>query len=642
MRITDRTKSQVLLSESITVVPQRNSTLYIRAWICDENYQNCLRFPSGTSQKDQQEHSVYRETIRVSETEPPPPPEPECRLSNVNVSPSSLTVLEGESDELSARVNFSPSGCARERDVSFEWSDVNGLGSFSGDTNSSLVSYSARKTGEGQVVLTASYGGDERTISIQIAVHNPAAVDIRIESDKFYDFEKIPQAVANRAICTGRGNCIFMLAGDSATLYGRVSGLPGVANPRWQIEVDPPNSVAQLSTTNQFQTELQTSPQISEITEITVRFGLDSGNSRVADKLITIVVVPVALGVKLGSCSASLYESGNEYYVLTAEHCVTKYDEQVLKVNGWAEVLIGKVTYQASLVGIDQATDLAVFKVEGYRNPNQIHLPRLDFGVSRGSTVYAVGYPALPGWVGERGLVVTSSKVNKTTSCGYTRSLRKSKDSKNRQEIDNIISDSSVLDGCLNDRIETRPGFISGGNSGGPVVDETGLIVGIASATAENHSFSVLSFFSDQRALNRFLSGNLLRCFKNVNLYTEGEPIDTRVGSCEESSNIVVNRNRTNPVLVNVSGDGVFDNIIDLPVYDDSPVTYTPEPVIVPPKPEPVAVVPPELVVIEGSSGTSWWVYTVSVAAALFVIILIRLRFMAIARRKRRRRRELP
>ena len=612
--------SRTLLNESITITPNGDTRLLIRAWICDGNYQNCLRYPARTFVTDQQGHYVHQETIIVRTGTPEP--QTLCRLRNVDVSPNGIVVLEGESIEFSARVNFSPVRCASDGDVSFEWSATNDLGAFSGNLNSNSPSFIAGAVGDGQVILRSSFQDDEITEAAQVRVQRAEDVKVTISSDAFYKFYKAPQVIQERAVCQGENTCIFMLAGSSVTLSGIIEGYPGIPTPRWRFQGDGAR-LATLSSPNSLQTELTPNANISRITRLNLQFGLDADNSNVASQSIGVIVVPIGLGVQLRGCSASLYESEGRYYVLTAEHCVTRLilEETLLEIRHRAELKIGGENYEGILLGIDQATDLAVLLVQGYDN---VGLPntRLSFGVSNGDRILAVGYPRNSDR--ESHLVVTSSEVAEVSSCEVSRPVIKIDKNGNREEKfvkrsihEGITTDGSIGGNCINYGIVARPPFVDSGNSGGPVVNEAGDIVAISSAKREREEEkregekiripveSTLAFFLSREALGWLLSSNR-RCFRDFD-YTE---LDLKRGvdqgfraviNCDdENAKVTI---RTSPLPVSSEAGGLSSYVVGLPSFDNSPIVYR----------EPIP----------------WWAYTVTgigLAAILLITIVVILR----------------
>ena len=490
-----------------------------------------------------------------------------CRLIGIEISPSELTVEQGEFAELNVSSTFSPAGCADDRDISFTWEMTNPLGIFYGYSVSGARDFFGREAGAGQLILNASFQGDDDEI-IEIIESVPFTVlphntDITISSEKFYDFERAPDTIQDNAICKGKDACIYILAGDSVTLEGRVEYRPGVDTPQWRIEGDDYN-IASLSSTDSFSTRLSTVPDVAQITTLTVRFGLDLDSANVAERRVTVIVVPIWLGVRLGRCSAALYQSGTQYYALTAAHCLADQigeEGDELEIFEKVELLIDETIYDGVLAGIDQASDLAVLLVQGYDNAD---LPntRLSFSASLGDTVYAVGYPPFKdiSYVGTKNLVVTSSKIGNIPSCGYVRLI-----SGVLPMVDGITSDGSIGTDCVANIIAATPGFAVRGSSGGSVVNESGSIVGIVTSFAtetvrfvygkkEIIDVAVLNFFLNQEALDWFLDSNR-RCFSNFYSYTlaeRGSPeneaitaaalMDVEVGDCNENPKVTIRR----------------------------------------------------------------------------------------------------
>ena len=491
----------------------------------------------------------------------PSPPSPFCRLISVEISPSELIVDQGEFAELNVSSTFSPAGCADDRDISFTWEMTNPLGIFYGYSVSGARDFFGREAGAGQLILNASFQGDDdeiieiiESVLFTVLPHN---ADITISSEEFYDFERAPDAIQNNAICKGKDACIYILAGDSVNLDGHD---PGVGTPRWQIEGDDYN-IASLSSTDSFSTKLSTVPDLAQITTLTVRFGLDLGNTNVGERRVTIIVVPIWLGVRSGACSAALYRSGTQYYALTAAHCLSRLvgpEGDELRIFPKVEVAIGGTIYYSVLLGIDQASDLAVALVQGYENTD---LPntRLSFNSAVGDTVYAVGYPPFKdiSYVGTKNLVVTSSEIENIVNCGYVRVVGGS-----LPMLDEITSDGSIGTDCVANRIIASPESVSHGNSGGPLVNELSQVVGIVNAFGDVLSAdgdkvigaSVTHFFLDQEALDWFLDSNR-RCFSNFYSYpdTEEDPavneaitfaavMDAEVGDCNKNPKITIGR----------------------------------------------------------------------------------------------------
>ncbi len=144
-------------------------------------------------------------------------------------------------------------------------------------------------------------------------------------------------------------------------------------------------------------------------------------------------------------------------YILTNNHVVEGASS--------LEVTLPHVAhaYEAEIIGIDPLTDLAVIKIEGE------NLPTVPFGNSSalrpGNLVIAMGYPLAL----DQGATITQGVVS------------------------NIERSFTVGDSTYYDVIQTDAA-INRGNSGGPLVDLTGSIVGINSVLfggAQNIGFAV-------------------------------------------------------------------------------------------------------------------------------------------------------
>lgn len=130
-------------------------------------------------------------------------------------------------------------------------------------------------------------------------------------------------------------------------------------------------------------------------------------------------------------------------YVVTNNHVIDQADR--------IEVIHGKRTYSATLVGADPSTDLAVLKVEGNG------LPAITLGRSRdvqvGEWVLAVGNPF---------------NLTSTVTAGIV--------SAKGREI-NVLQGNFPIESFIQTDAAINPG-----NSGGALVDRTGALVGINTA----------------------------------------------------------------------------------------------------------------------------------------------------------------
>ncbi|MGB3586920.1 MAG: trypsin-like peptidase domain-containing protein [Tunicatimonas sp.] len=133
----------------------------------------------------------------------------------------------------------------------------------------------------------------------------------------------------------------------------------------------------------------------------------------------------------------------NNGYIVTNNHVIDHADK--------IEVIHGKYTYSAQVVGIDPSTDLAVLKVEAD------NLPEVALGNSRklqvGEWVLAVGNPF---------------NLTSTVTAGIV-------SAKGRQI--NILRSNFPIESFIQTDAAINPG-----NSGGALVDKTGALVGINTA----------------------------------------------------------------------------------------------------------------------------------------------------------------
>ena len=142
-----------------------------------------------------------------------------------------------------------------------------------------------------------------------------------------------------------------------------------------------------------------------------------------------------------GLCSgAVINEQG---HILTNFHCV--YEQKTLLMYYWDEEDWHE--YKVEVIGIDPLADLAVLKVIGLKRK----VPYLKFadneGIYPGAEVFALGHPMGMAWSLSKGII---SSIERYARHPYVKSIQ--------------------IDAAINK-----------GNSGGPVINEKGEIVGIAS-----------------------------------------------------------------------------------------------------------------------------------------------------------------
>ncbi len=185
-----------------------------------------------------------------------------------------------------------------------------------------------------------------------------------------------------------------------------------------------------------------------------------------------VITVVDAVGPAVVSVSAGTQSPGNEPerigagsgvliapdgYILTNDHVV--HDAQQLSVT-----LTNGTTLPATLVGVDPATDLAVIRADGSGLP---YATLGDSGLLRvGQLIIAIGNPF---------------GFQSTVSTGVVSALGRALRSQQGRLIESIIQHTAPL---------------NPGNSGGPLVDSRGLIVGINTAIimiAQGIGFSIPS-----------------------------------------------------------------------------------------------------------------------------------------------------
>ena len=142
-----------------------------------------------------------------------------------------------------------------------------------------------------------------------------------------------------------------------------------------------------------------------------------------------------------GLCSgAVINEQG---HILTNFHCV--YEQKTLLMYYWDEEDWHE--YKVEVIGIDPLADLAVLKVIGLKRK----VPYLKFadneGIYPGAEVFALGHPMGMAWSLSKGIISSTERYARHP---YIKSIQ--------------------IDAAINK-----------GNSGGPVINEKGEVVGIAS-----------------------------------------------------------------------------------------------------------------------------------------------------------------
>jgi len=146
-------------------------------------------------------------------------------------------------------------------------------------------------------------------------------------------------------------------------------------------------------------------------------------------------------GQQQGSGSGVIYS--NDGYIITNNHVIDEADV--------IEVIYGKRTYEATLIGTDPSTDLAVIKIEADKLPN-IKIGNSD-NVNVGEWVLAIGNPF---------------NLNSTVTAGIV--------SAKGRNI-NLLRDKFPIESFIQTDAAINPG-----NSGGALVNNKGELIGINTA----------------------------------------------------------------------------------------------------------------------------------------------------------------
>ena len=168
------------------------------------------------------------------------------------------------------------------------------------------------------------------------------------------------------------------------------------------------------------------------------------------------------------SGSGSGFLVSSDGYILTNNHVVADADEITVQLED-------RRSYQATLVGGDPTTDVAVIKVEGSDLPT-LSLGDSD-GVRVGQWVLAVGNPGLGG----------PTSFNHTVTAGIV-SFKGRPLGLIQNELNNNPDFRESSSYAIEDFIQTDA-VINPGNSGGPMVNLQGQVVGINSAIASQSGY---------------------------------------------------------------------------------------------------------------------------------------------------------
>lgn len=176
---------------------------------------------------------------------------------------------------------------------------------------------------------------------------------------------------------------------------------------------------------------------------------------------VNSVVYVETSGTSAGLYQSSATSSGSGFIVTDSGYIVTNY-HVVEGGKSYKVTTYNNKEYDAKLIGYEESNDIAVLKIEGdsfqsvrYGNSSSI---------SVGDNVYVIGNP-----LGDLTYTLTSGVVS---------------------ALNRLIKSD---DGSLINMFQTDAA-VNSGNSGGPVFDSTGSVVGIATAKYASSSIEGLSF----------------------------------------------------------------------------------------------------------------------------------------------------
>ena len=221
-------------------------------------------------------------------------------------------------------------------------------------------------------------------------------------------------------------------------------------------------------------------------------------------------------------------------YIITNRHCViNEYTgEKYERID--VTTYDGTVYEDAQVIGVDEATDLAVIRVEA------TNLTPAKFGDSDelevGARVVALGNAAGLSWTATQGIVSAKAR--------------------------DVYDDTGYAIKCL--QVDAA---INSGNSGGPLLNKQGLVVGINSAKIAATGYEGLGFaipineakvVIDSLVKNGYVSGR-------VALGITGQTIDSgmykgfMIASIEEGSCLEGTEAKVNDLIVEINGVTVTD-----------------------------------------------------------------------------------
>ncbi|MEI7801801.1 MAG: trypsin-like peptidase domain-containing protein [Bacteroidota bacterium] len=175
--------------------------------------------------------------------------------------------------------------------------------------------------------------------------------------------------------------------------------------------------------------------------------------------------------------SGSGFVISSDGYIVTNEHVVNNAETLTVTLTDGS-------SYQAEIKGVDVSSDIAIVKVEGQ------NFKTLKFGNSDelqvGQIAIAIGNPL---------------GLQYTVTTGVVSALGRTLRAQNGRLIDDVIQTDAAL---------------NPGNSGGPLVNSSGLVIGVNTATilnAQGLCFAVSSNLASMIAGKLIMTGKIRRAF---------------------------------------------------------------------------------------------------------------------------------
>lgn len=176
-----------------------------------------------------------------------------------------------------------------------------------------------------------------------------------------------------------------------------------------------------------------------------------------------------------GTCAGTLIDA--EGTILTCWHCVRDLTESFVRLHPGARKNQPPRLYRAKLIRADVKTDLALLKLA--ESPIQAAFLKLgnEEDVQPGADVLAIGHPAGRFWSLQRGMI---SQVHAKYLWSPEKGIR--------HEAEAIQAQLPLMEG----------------NSGGPLLSETGEIIGVNATQREGDAFA---YAISLKEIRRFLNG---------------------------------------------------------------------------------------------------------------------------------------